>query len=588
MQLLEHLHTLTLNPANADRLKQLVLELAVRGKITEQWRKENLSTEPASILLERIKAEKAELIKEKKIKGATTRKEKPLPPIEADEIPYDLPENWEWCRLINICHLITDGTHHTPKYQEIGIPFLSVKNISKGYLDFSDTKFISEAEHLKLIERCHPEYQDILLTKIGTTGIAKVIDTDTQFSIFVSVALLKFNHQELNPNYLELVLNSPFVKRQSDEGTEGVGNKNLVLRKIKNFLITIPPLAEQKAIVSIVDELMERIDALTEEAKARIHTKHKLATAALYHLTQPEEDFSQRWQFVKSNFSLLFDDEVNVKKLRESILQLAVQGKLTEQWRQAAPPFVPDRGGTEPASVLLERIKAEKARLIKEKKIKKEKPSPPIEADEIPYKLPEGWVWCRLGEISNYASSEKVEPKDVFLDTWVLELEDVEKSTSKLLKKVKYKDRNFQSTKSKFNSGDVVYGKLRPYLDKVIVADEDGVCTTEMIPFRGYGSISSYYLRYVLKSPDFIAYANSSTHGMNLPRLGTDKAKSALIPLPPLAEQKAIVSIVDELMDLCDQLQGRAATAKAQEEKLMQALMHKVFEEEEREVTVVS
>src|SRR5699024_5887305 len=132
--------------------------LAVKGKLVPQ----DDSDEPASLLLERIREEKDRLVKEKKIK-----KEKPLPEIGEDEIPYELPKGWEWVRLNNICSLITDGTHSTPKYTEYGVPFLSVKDLSKGFIDFSNTRFISEEEHTQLIKSCNPQYGDILLTKVG-------------------------------------------------------------------------------------------------------------------------------------------------------------------------------------------------------------------------------------------------------------------------------------------------------------------------------------------------------------------------------------------------------------------------------------
>jgi type I restriction enzyme, S subunit len=233
-----------------------------------------------------------------------------------------------------------------------------------------------------------------------------------------------------------------------------------------------------------------------------------------------------------------------IRKLRELILELAVRGKL-----------VPQDPNDEPASVLLERIAKEKARLVKEGALTTQKPLPEITSDEEYFGLPSGWVWSRLGEVTNYGITEKAEPEDVDEDTWVLDLEDVEKETSKLLQKNRFAEKPFLSSKNRFSSGDVIYGKLRPYLDKVLVADEDGVCTTEMVPVRGYIDISPFYLRLVMKTPYFIKYADDSTHGMNLPRLGTDKARMALFPLAPYAEQHRIVAKVDELMALCDQLQ---------------------------------
>ena len=233
-----------------------------------------------------------------------------------------------------------------------------------------------------------------------------------------------------------------------------------------------------------------------------------------------------------------------IKKLRELILELAVRGLLVKQCSD-----------DKEFSISLERITAEKEKLTKDKIIKKSKTLPGINEKEIPFEIPNSWGWLRLGDVTNYGSSDKAEARFTNDDTWVLELEDVEKDSSKLLKKIRFSDRKFKSSKNKFFKGDVIYGKLRPYLDKVLVADEDGVCTTEMIPFRSYAVINSNFLRLIMKSPYFKSYANNSTHGMNLPRMGTDKARLALIPIVPETEQLYIVAKVDELMTLCDQLE---------------------------------
>jgi len=251
-----------------------------------------------------------------------------------------------------------------------------------------------------------------------------------------------------------------------------------------------------------------------------------------------------------------------IKKLRELILELAVRGKL-----------VPQDPSDEPASVLLEKIAKEKARLIKEGKIKKQEPLPEIKEEEKPFELPEGWAWGRLGDITNYGILDKVEPDDAEEHTWILELEDIEKETSKVLQKVRYIDRKFQSSKNRFYKGDVIYGKLRPYLDKVIIADEDGFCTTEMIPFKGYKFIKAEYLRLVMKSPYFIQYADESTHGMNLPRLGTDKARLAVLPMVCEQEQHRIVAKVDELMAFCGQLEQKQTDNNALHQTLVETLL---------------
>lgn len=255
-------------------------------------------------------------------------------------------------------------------------------------------------------------------------------------------------------------------------------------------------------------------------------------------------------------------DLYGIKKLRELILELAVRGKL-----------VPQDPNDEPASELLKRIAAEKAELVKQGKIKKQKPLPEISEEEKPFELPEGWEWTRLGFISNYGFCDKAEPEDVTPETWILELEDIEKVTSKLLNKVTFAERPFKSSKNRFSQGDVLYGKLRPYLDKVIVANEPGVCTTEIIPITSYGNIYPEFLRLLLKAPNFITYANSSTHGMNLPRLGTEKAQQAVIELAPIQEQLRIVSRVDKLMSLCDQLEQQSLTSLDAHQQLVETLL---------------
>ncbi|TCN79311.1 type I restriction enzyme S subunit [Vibrio crassostreae] len=250
-----------------------------------------------------------------------------------------------------------------------------------------------------------------------------------------------------------------------------------------------------------------------------------------------------------------------VKKLRELILELAVRGKL-----------VPQDPTDEPAAILLERIAEEKAQLVKDKKIKKPKMLPDME-DQKPFLIPSNWSWSQLGFLTNYGVCDKAEPTSVSDDTWVLELEDVEKITSTLLKKVRFSDRAFKSSKNQFQPEDVIYGKLRPYLDKVLIADEYGVCTTEMIPVRAYRDLTPGYLRLVMKSPYFINYANDSTHGMNLPRMGTDKARAALFPLAPLFEQHRIVAKVDELMTLCDQLEQQTEASIEAHQVLVTTLL---------------
>ena len=232
-------------------LKKSILQEAIQGKLVPQ----DPNDEPASVLLEKIAKEKQKLIKEGKIK-----KQKPLPPITEDEIPFEIPESWEWVRLGELMFDISDGAHQRPQYVTEGVPFISVKDVSSGKLIFNDCKYITQRDSDELNKRCNPEQGDILLTKVGTTGVPVLVDTDSQFSLFVSVALLKYDHLLLNGMYLINVINSPLVQSQAKENTRGVGNKNWVLRDIKNTLVVIPPLAEQHRIVAKLEELLPYVD----------------------------------------------------------------------------------------------------------------------------------------------------------------------------------------------------------------------------------------------------------------------------------------------------------------------------------------
>ena len=266
----QHFDLLLDRPAAIDALEQTLLQLAVRGLLVPQ----DPADEPASALLQKIRAEKDRLIASGQIK-----RDKPLPPITDEEKPFELPVGWEWVRLESLASQITDGAHHTPTYLPEGVPFLSVKDLSSGFIDFSDTRFISDQEHRELAKRCRPEMGDVLLTKIGTTGIAVVIDTHRAFSIFVSVALIKLPTVSVDRDFLALVINSPFVRQQSEDGTEGVGNKNLVLRKIKAFQIPIPPLTEQSRIVTRVTALRRLCADLRQRLADRQSVQARLAEA---------------------------------------------------------------------------------------------------------------------------------------------------------------------------------------------------------------------------------------------------------------------------------------------------------------------
>ena len=234
-------------------MQKSILQMAIQGKLVEQRPEEGTGEE----LFQQIQTEKQTLIK-----AGTIKKEKPLPEIAEDEIPFDIPGNWRWVRIGSILQKLVDGTHRTPKYTTSGIPFVSVRNMSDGMLSLDDTKFISEEEHRELWKRCNPQRGDILLSKVGTTGVPAKVETDTEFGLFVSVALLKFNNNLLDIDFLMYSILAPDFQKQCKEHTRGVGNKNWVIADIANTIMPLPPLAEQKRIVAKLKEILPLCERL--------------------------------------------------------------------------------------------------------------------------------------------------------------------------------------------------------------------------------------------------------------------------------------------------------------------------------------
>ena len=262
---------------------------------------------------------------------------------------------------------------------------------------------------------------------------------------------------------------------------------------------------------------------------------------------------------------------MDTKKLRQKILDLAIHGKL-----------VPQDPTDEPASVLLERIKAEKERLIKEGKIKRSKKSAKTSDtphyENVPFEIPNNWVWTTLGEISNYGDSNNVSVTDIADDEWILELEDLEKDTASIIQILSKKERSIKGVRHKFKKGDVLYSKLRTYLNKVLVAPQIGYCTTEIIPFNSYCGISTHYLCHVLRSAYFLDYTQQCGYGVKMPRLSTNDTCKGMIPLPPLAEQHRIVAEIEKWFSLIDIIENVKSdlqtTIKQTKSKILDLAIH--------------
>ena len=244
---------------------------------------------------------------------------------------------------------------------------------------------------------------------------------------------------------------------------------------------------------------------------------------------------------------------MDTKQLKQRILDLAIRGKL-----------VPQDPNDEPASVLLERIRAENEQLIAQGKLKKSKTksSDKLHYENVPFEIPETWEWCRLGEISNYGQTSHTDVNHIGKSDWILELEDIEKDSGRLIQKILRFERNISGVRNNFTKGTILYSKLRTYLNKVLVAPDNGYCTTEIIPFYCIGNINHFYIAHVLRSQYFIDYTELCCYGCKMPRLSTDDARKGFIPLPPLAEQQRIVAEVEKWFAIIDALEANKEDLK--------------------------
>ena len=472
-------------------LKNSILQLAIQGKLVTQ----DANDEPASVLLERIKAEKQKLIKEKKIK-----KEKPLPEITDEEKPFEIPESWEWCRWGDLSFSIQYG-YNASAQQNGDIRMVRISDIQNNEVLWETVPYCKiKSED---IEGYMLKANDILFARTGgTVGKSFLVKNVPYPSIYAGYLIRTRYSNELVPQYLKFFMESSLYWEQLKKGTIATAQPNCNGKTLGNMVLPLPPLSEQHRIVAKIEELMP----LVEE----------------YDKAQKELD------------------ALNVKlpeALKKSILQEAIQGKL-----------VPQDPNDEPASVLLQRIRKEKEQLVKDGKLKKKDlVTTPISDEEKPFEIPESWEWCRLGEISTYsATKSKVNASKAPLDTWGLDLEDIEKG-GRLLVKKSVGERKAIGDKTLFKKGNILYSKLRPYLLKILVAPDDGICTPEIVPFDVFCNISRHYIVNVLKSTYVDDYINSVTFGIKMPRVSTETMTELLIPLPPLAEQHRIVSKIEDL-----------------------------------------
>lgn len=480
-------------------LRQSILQAAVQGKLLPH----NPQDEPASELLKRIQQNKAQLVKEGKLK-----KEKPLPPVSEDEVPFDLPEGWVWCRLGEIGFTNIGLTYKPSDISKTGVPVLRSGNIQNGKIDYSDMIFVSCSVPEKLMIK----KGDILICArngskrlVGKSAIVQ--NSGMSFGAFMAIFRSSIN------SYVHIFLQSPtFFQQMHGNASDTTTINQITQNMLKNALLPLAPEATQQRIIDKLEELMFLCDELEAEEK--------------------------KMDALEAHFT---------EYLPKAILQAAVQGKL-----------VPQNSHDEPASELLKRIQQEKSQLIKEGKFKKEKPLPPISEDEIPYDLPAGWVWCKLGSIIQFTENNNIQstlsPDDI------VNYVDIDSIDNRhfVIRQVKQLPMKKLSTRARriLRKDYIIYSLVRPYLNNLAVVTSERknfIGSTGFAVFKPI-LISNKYIMSILLSPYIEDYFRSLMSGFNSPSISQTDFINTPIPIAPLAEQQRIVAKVDELMALCEKL----------------------------------
>ena len=540
-------------PDSVERMRRFVLDLAVRGKLVDQ----NSADVSALELVERIATERSRLVK-----SGQLRKSKISPIL--DNPPFDLPSKWEWVHLGAI-FIYDAGIKRNPKDLHVSSWLLELEDIEKDSGQLLQRIRVSERDSRSTKSEFRKD--DILYGKLRPY-LNKVLVADCPGYSTTEIVAIR-SVLPMNSEYCALALRRPdFVGYVTRLG-QGTKMPRLRTQDAVSAPFPLPPLEEQHRIVAKVDELMTLCDRIGHAHTKRELTREKLTVSCLGRLTDSESsevEFRSHAAFVIDNIKSLTANIEQIKRLRKTILDLAVRGKLVDQ---------------NPADVsaleLVERIATERSRLVKSGQLRKSKISPIL--DNPPFDLPSKWEWVHLGAIFIYDAGIKRNPKDLHVSSWLLELEDIEKDSGQLLQRIRVSERDSRSTKSEFRKDDILYGKLRPYLNKVLVADCPGYSTTEIVAIRSVLPMNSEYCALALRRPDFVGYVTRLGQGTKMPRLRTQDAVSAPFPLPPLEEQHRIVAKVDELTTLCDQLEIAVQTTISKRSSLHASILQEFLAE---------
>ena len=529
------------------KLRELILELAVRGKLVPQ----DPNDEPASVLLERIADEKAQLVKDKKIK-----KPKALPEISEDEKPFELPKGWEWSSNALLFSLIKGKKPKVLSEKNIGYPYLDIEALDRNnILRYTDDEKCPRSTDKDILVVCDGSRSGLILD--GKDGV-------------IGSTLALINAPYYLQKYIKLFFKQAFHRLNSS--MKGAAIPHLDTKSLREGFMAIPPLKEQHRIAVKVDELMGLCDALEAQTENSIAAHQTLVEVLLEALLkapeqgatpeQTAEQFQQNWQRLSEHFDTLFTTTASIDTLKQTILQLAVMGKL-----------VPQNPVDEPAAKLLERIAAEKAQLIKDKKIKKQKPLPEITDEEKPFELPNGWEWCRVGEVINLVSGQHLKPNEY--------------SENKIEDGVPYitgpaEFGTYYPTYSKYtkefralaNKHDILITCKGAGLGKLNRANTTIAISRQLMAIQSLKGSLDFLFLFVDSQYN---YFQSKGVGIAIPGISRGDVEELVLMLPPLEEQHRIVAKVDELMALCDQLKARLTDAQTTKLHLTDAIVEQAL-----------
>lgn len=544
------------------KLRELILELAVRGKLVPQ----DTNDEPACVLLEKIAAEKAKLEED-----GTIKKTKSVHKITNEEKPFNLPTGWKWARLSDISHYQVGKTPSTknPSYwteSDKGIPWVSISDLNHFGTVKSTSKKITTLATESIFKAEPVRAGTILMSFKLTLGKISILEEDAYHNEAI-ISLYPFSG--IFKEYLFTTLPKRALSGNSKQAIMG---NTLNSKSLSLLLIPVPPLAEQKRIVAKVDELMLLCDQLEQQTEDSIEAHATLVEVLLATLTDSvdADELAQNWARIADHFDSLFTTEQSIEALKQTVLQLAVMGKL-----------VPQNPNDEPASVLLEKIAREKEQLIKEKKIKKTKILDEVTEEEKAYKLPLEWEWGRLGRLAiKLTDGSHNPPKDSGKGYPMLSGQNINFGLIDFDNPSRYVDtlgfdKENQRTAIKPNDvlltivGSIGRSAVVPEdAPKFVLQRSVAVIDTTLIP---------EYLIIYLAAPVSLNYYNENAKGTAQKGIYLGQLSLMPIAIPPLAEQTRIVAKVDELMAIFDQLKEKLQQSQETQVQLTDALVDRAL-----------